>query len=198
MPRSKLTALPRIFCNLPARTYPRSPTAWKGIYTKRWGSAGVPPALSGADTAALLFRQLVSRKKETQFKARRVFGIGAMNRIVLDARRPLLADRAFLGVGRIGGAHQLAQVGNGVFLFQSQSDDWSARHEIGERVIERPARMHGVKLLRLILGDFQHLHGENVESVLLELLDDVTDRVLGDGVRFHNGKSALQGFHSGG
>src|SRR5580704_5273775 len=56
--------------------------------------------------------------------------------------------------------------------------------------------MHGVKLLRLILGNFQHLHGENVEAILLELFNDVADRVLGDGVRFHDGKSALQSFHS--
>jgi hypothetical protein len=28
------------------------------------------------------------------------------------------------------------------------------------------------------------------------LLNDVADRVLGDGVRFHDGKSALQSFHN--
>src|SRR5580658_7810144 len=122
---------------MPARICPRSQTVWKATCTKRSGRP--------------LFRQLVSRKKETQFKACRIFGIGAMNRIVLDARRPLLADGAFLGVGRIGRAHQLAQVGDGIFFFESQSNDRSARHEIGERVIERPAGMHGVKLLRRYL-----------------------------------------------
>jgi len=43
---------------------------------------------------------------------------------------------------------------------------------------------------------FQHLHGENAEAILLELFDDVADRAFGNGVRFHEGKSALQRFHS--
>jgi hypothetical protein len=29
------------------------------------------------------------------------------------------------------------------------------------------------------------------------LFNDVANRILGDGVRFHDGKSALQGFHNG-
>jgi len=115
---------------------------------------------------------------------------------VFNARCPLLADGAFLGAGRVGGAHQLAQIGNSVFFFQARADDWSARHEIGERTVEWPARVYGVKLLRLMLGYFQHLHGENAEAILLELFDDVADRAFGNGVRFHEGKSALQRFHS--
>jgi len=47
-----------------------------------------------------------------------------------------------------------------------------------------------------MLGYFQHLHGENAEAILLELFDDVADRAFGNGVRFHEGKSALQRFHS--
>src|SRR5258708_654651 len=177
-------------------------TAWKGICTKRWNSSSsgrprprLPPILVKLEKAALL-RQFVSCEKETQLKARRILSIGAVNRIVLNARRPLFADGAFLGVRRIRSAHQLAQVGNRVFLFQSQSNNRSARHESGERVIERPARMHRVKLLRLMLRDFQHLHGQNTEAILLELFNDVANRVLGDGVGFYDGKSALQGLHN--
>src|SRR5208283_168461 len=151
--------------------------------------------VAAGDSPASLLRQFVARKKETQLKARRILSIGAMNRIVLDARCPLLANGAFLGVRRIRGAHQLSQVGNGIFFLQSQSDDGPARHEIGERPVEWPARMHRIKLFRLILGNLQHLHGENAEAILLELFNDVADRVLGDRVRFHDSKSALQGFH---
>src|ERR1017187_7664263 len=103
----------------------------------------------------------------------------------------LLCRSAFLSAGRVGGAHQLAKVGNGVFFFQGQRDDRSARHEIGERTVEWPAGMHGIKLLRLMLGYFQHLHGENAEAVLLELFNDVADRVPGYGVRLYDGKSSL-------
>jgi len=38
--------------------------------------------------------------------------------------------------------------------------------------------MHGVKLLGLVLGDFQHLHGQDAEAVFLELLNDVATAFL--------------------
>src|SRR5258708_2957150 len=177
-------------------------TAWKGICTKRWDSSSsgrprprLPPILVKLETAAL-FCQFVSCEKETQLKTRRILSIGPVNRIVLNARRPLFADGAFLGVRRIRSAHQLAQIGNGVFLFESQSDNRSARHEPGERAIKWPARMHGVKLLRLMLRDFQHLHGENAEAILFKLFNDVANCVLDDRVGFHDGKSALQCLHN--
>ena len=96
---------------------------------------------------------------------------------------------------RVGGAHQLAQIGDGIFFFERQDDDRAARHEVGQRAEERAAGMHGVELLGLMLGDFQHLHGEDAEAVFLELLDDVADGVFADGVGFDDGESALQSFH---
>src|SRR5579863_2970981 len=90
--------------------------------TARGSDAAQTPSLS----------QLVSSEEITQLKASGLVGIGAVNRVVLNVARPLLADRPFLGVGRIGGAHKLAQIGDGVFLFQREHYDWSARHEIGE------------------------------------------------------------------
>ena len=56
--------------------------------------------------------------------------------------------------------------------------------------------MHSVKLLRLVFGNFEHFHGKYPKTVLLELLDDVADSILGNCVRFDDGKSALQSLHS--
>ncbi len=55
--------------------------------------------------------------------------------------------------------------------------------------------MHGVELLGLMLGNFQHLHGENAEVIFFELFDDVADRVLADRVWLDDGEGALQSFH---
>jgi hypothetical protein len=55
--------------------------------------------------------------------------------------------------------------------------------------------MDGVTLLGLMLGDFQHLHGENAEAIFLELLNDVADGILADGVGLDDGECALQSFH---
>jgi len=93
---------------------------------------------------------------------------------------------------------KLAQIGDRIFLFQRQRHDRPTRHEFGQRTVKRPAGMDGVKLLRLMLRDFQHLHGQNVEAIFLELLDDVSDRVLLYRVGLDDGECALQCFHKSG
>ncbi len=55
--------------------------------------------------------------------------------------------------------------------------------------------MNGVELFGLMLGNLQHLHGENVEAIFLELFNDVADTVSLDRVRLDDGEGALQCFH---
>src|ERR1700722_912136 len=141
-------------------------------------------------------RQFVSGKKITQLKASGFVGIRAMDGIVFNVAGPLLADRTFLGVGRVGGAHKFAQIGDGILFLQRQYYDWAAGHEIGQRTEKRPRGMDGVKLLRLMFRNFEHLHGQYPETVFLELHDDVAYSVLAYGIRFDDGKSALQSLHS--
>src|SRR5580658_1136240 len=61
---------------------------------------------------------------------------------------------------------------------------------------KRSAGVHGVKLLRLMLRNFEHLHRQYSEAIFLKLLDDVANRVLGYCVWFDDSKSALQSLHS--
>src|SRR6185437_8765035 len=56
--------------------------------------------------------------------------------------------------------------------------------------------MDGVELLRLMLRDFEHLHGENVEAIFLKLLDNVANCVTLYGVRFHDGECTLKSLHN--
>jgi hypothetical protein len=46
-----------------------------------------------------------------------------------------------------------------------------------------------------MLGDLEHLHAQNVKTLLFELLDDVADGFLADRVRLNNGESAFKCFH---
>jgi hypothetical protein len=55
--------------------------------------------------------------------------------------------------------------------------------------------MDRVKLLRLMLRYFEHLHGEYPKTVFFELLNDIANRILGNGIWFDDGKSALQSLH---
>ena len=56
--------------------------------------------------------------------------------------------------------------------------------------------MDGIKLLRLVLGDFQHLDRQNAEMVFFELFNDVADCVSAHGIWLNNRESALQSFHN--
>src|ERR1700687_4083772 len=56
--------------------------------------------------------------------------------------------------------------------------------------------MDGVKLFRLMLRDFQHLHGQNMKAIFLELFDDVSDGLLLYGIGLNDSQCALQCFHS--
>jgi hypothetical protein len=46
--------------------------------------------------------------------------------------------------------------------------------------------VHGVELLRLMLGYFEHLHTQNLKAILLELLNDVANGMPADGIGFNN------------
>ena len=51
-----------------------------------------------------------------------VFGVGAVDGVLFDRAGELLADGALFGIGRVGGAHQLAQIGDGVVLLEDQRE----------------------------------------------------------------------------
>src|SRR5712675_2578770 len=136
-------------------------------------------------------RQFVPCEKETQFESRGIFRIGTVDRIMLNIRSPLLADGAFLGIGWVSGAHQLPQIGDGIFFFESQNNNGPARHKVSECAEKRPAGVHRIELLSLVFRDFKHLYGEDAEGIFLELFNDVADGVLSYGVRFDDSKSTL-------
>src|SRR3974390_1089822 len=66
-----------------------------------------------ANSGFSLLRQFESCEEITQLEARGVFGVGTMHRVLFDARCPFLADCTLVCLGRVGGAHQLAVIGNG-------------------------------------------------------------------------------------
>jgi hypothetical protein len=116
--------------------------------------------------------------------------------VLLDAGSPLLADGALFGIGRIGGTHQLAVVGDGVFLLEAHDDDRAAGHEVGERVEEGLVGVDRVEALGLALGEVQHLNAEDAEVVVQQGANDVALGVLLYGVGLDDGKSALQCLHA--
>ena len=60
--------------------------------------------------------------------ARVVGAVGAVHDVLLDAGREVGADRALVGLLRVGGAHQLAVLRHGVLAFQHLHDDRTGDH----------------------------------------------------------------------
>src|SRR5258708_3972896 len=112
--------------------------------------------------------QLVAGKKITELEPRRIVGVSSVDGIALDRLRPFLPHCAGFSVSRIRGAHQRAQVGDGVFFLQGQHYDRTAGHEAGERIEKRTAGVNRIKTFRLLLGDLQHLHADDAEALLLD------------------------------
>ena len=56
------------------------------------------------------------------------------------------------GVGRVGGAHDIAVGLHGIFTFQNLQYHRAGNHEIDQVAEKRPGGMHAIKLLRLRLA----------------------------------------------
>ena len=116
---------------------------------------------------------------------------------MLNIRGPFFANRALFCIRRIGGPHQLAQIGDSILFLQCQHHNRPTGHEVSKRIEESFPRVDRIKLFRLALGNLQHLHAQDVKVVFLKLLNNVSDATLANRVRFNDGKSALQSLHAG-
>src|SRR6185312_9818816 len=98
-----------------------------------------PPSTMAIDS---LFCEFVSCEEVADFETRGVLGIGTMGGVVLDVGAPFLPDGPLRGIGRVGRAHQLAPVENGIVLLQRHHDDRTTGHEVHQRLEEWLAGMY--------------------------------------------------------
>ncbi len=142
-----------------------------------------------ADRTDLL--EFIASEKVADLKGGRLFPVGTVDRVLFDGIGEHLADGAFLGVGGVGGAHQLAQIGNGIFFLKHHREDGTGGHELGQRAEEWPCRMHMVEALRLILSERNLLDGDDLKSGLFDLRENGAGKAFADRVRLDNAKGAL-------
>ncbi len=103
-----------------------------------------------------------SVREEERDLARGVLeAVGAVHDILLDARRQVRADRARRGLLRIGGAHELAVLRDGVVALEHLHHDRTRDHEADQVLEERPLAVHGVEALGLRLRQLQHAGGDD-------------------------------------
>src|SRR5262249_51784562 len=80
--------------------------------------------------------------------------------------------------------------------FQRQNHDRPAGHKRSQGVEKRPAGVHGIKALRLPLGDLQQFHPDDAETIVLKRAQNVSRCAFAYSVGFNDGKRALQCLHS--
>jgi len=90
--------------------------------------------------------------------------IRAMHRVGFDRFGEFLADRAGIGIGRVGGAHDGAIGGDGVFAFQHLDDDRAGDHEGDEFTEEAAFAVDGVETFGLGLGQVQALLRDDAQA----------------------------------
>src|SRR5437870_5558867 len=114
--------------------------------------------------------------------------IRAVNRIPLNVGPELFPDRAGIGFGRIGRAHDFAEFVDRVIRFKNHQNDRPFSHEFHKAREKRPLFVHVIETLGLCLGKMKHLHRADSKSLLFESADDGTGVSRLQGIRFENGE----------
>ena len=105
--------------------------------------------------------------------------------------REVLADRPLGGVGRVGSAHELAKILDGVVLLEHHDDAGAGAHELREAVEEGPLLVNRVEGLRLSLAHVNHAQTEDRKAGVLDPREDLAGDLLPDSVRLDDGKRSL-------
>src|SRR3989344_2133242 len=132
-------------------------------------------------------------KEVGDFTGGRGFRVGTVNGVLVDGDREVGTDGARSRFLRVGGAHQLAVLGDGVLAFQNLNDDRTGSHEGNQILEEATLAVLGVETGSFALGQLNHLGSDDTQAGLLETGGDLADAVPGDSARLADGKGALQG-----
>ena len=111
-----------------------------------------------------------------------------MDGVVLDMGAESLAQRAFRGFRRVGGAHEVAMSLDGLLAFQRNDNNRSGGHEAAQAVEERPLLVDVVKAFSLGLRKPHELHRHRHQSGLLVALQDGSALMPPGGIGLDNGK----------
>src|SRR5579871_2168835 len=121
--------------------------------------------------------------------------IGTMHGVPLNVLGVLLTDRSFDRLLRIGRAHQIAPVLDGIFALEHHNNHGPLRHERDQPAKERLLFMDFVEAFRLLFRKSQHLHAAHTKSGFLDHSKDLA-RVSGRNcVRLDNCEGLLNRHH---
>src|SRR5499426_3624612 len=135
---------------------------------------------------------LEAREEIRDLERRRLGRVRAMYRVRLDRRGEVLADRAGRGLGRIGGAHEVAPFADRVVPREDHRQARPLGHERAEALVERALAVDDVEAARVRQRHMDELRRDDREARSLDSGDDLPGDRLGHGVRLDDGQRALR------
>src|SRR5437867_3879551 len=147
---------------------------------------------SGRTGPALPRVELEAREEVRDLDRRRLRRIRAMHRVGLDRRGEVSADRSRRGLGRVGGAHEIAPALDRVVSLEHHQEARPLGHERAETLIEGPLAVDIIEAARLGERQVRELGGEDREAALLDQRHDLPDHSLGHRVGLDDGEGALR------
>ena len=115
------------------------------------------------------------REPEVDLTLSRLDRVGTVDHVVTHVATEVTADGAGGRLQGLNGTHHLAGNGNDVVALPDHGDDGGGAHEAGEAGVELLPLVLGVVLLQQLHGGHHHLQTDELEALLLEAGDDLTD-----------------------
>src|SRR5690606_11956119 len=120
-------------------------------------------------------------------------GVGAVYGVGVDGFGEIGANGAGVGFLRVGCTHQFTVLQYRALAFQHLHNNRAGGHEADQILEEGTLLVLGVEAFGVSLGQLNHLGGHNAQTGLLETAQNLTDDVLGNGVRLDDGQGAFYG-----
>src|SRR5713101_9310182 len=142
-----------------------------------FGSRRTGPPLARVSTKGSEIKpsdQFHAGEKVFDFEGGGVEGVGAVRAVVADACAEIVADGAGRGFLWIGGAHDVAPLGNGAVGFENHGENFPGAYEIGEFAEKGPLFVNGIEAARFRFREAHGLDGDNFEARLVNPRKDFT------------------------
>lgn len=131
------------------------------------------------------------REEISDFNCRCFDCVGTVHSVGIDRISEVSTDGAFFCFFRIGCAHQVAMLQNGVFAFQHLSDDRTGDHEINQILEERTLAVNRVKTFCFSTRQMDHARSDDLQACGFETGINLADHVFRDCIRLDNRKGAF-------
>src|SRR5471030_2288573 len=134
------------------------------------------PPVSGNGYCKLLTEEV------SDFNSGGFDSVGTVDSVGVDRVGEVSTDGAFVGLLRIGGAHQFAVFQDGVLAFQGLDHDGTGDHEVDQVLEEAALFVSGVEAFSIFARQLLHMGGNDFQASTLDTAIDLADNVFCNGV----------------